>query len=170
MPYIRKLPNDNSFYWFARSWYLTFCRFTQDTGSGMTLYVILIYAINFQVSIDGGGQTQYQFDGVCDPTASSCAFVYNFTAYNTQSLQPGDHTLDLKLLNATGINANQNLTLFQFQYAVVNETDAFPTQAISLTSTPSTVAARTSTTSTAAPYTSTTSTATPPSPAPSTAQ
>jgi hypothetical protein len=116
--------------------------------------------MNFQVSIDGGVQTQYQINGICDPTASSCTFIYNFTAYNIQSLQSGNHSLDLTLLNATGINAAGNVTVFPFEYAVVNETDAFPTQAISSTSAPSTVAAHTPTISTVAP----------PSPAPSTAQ
>jgi hypothetical protein len=89
---------------------------------------VLINAINFQVSIDGGGQTQYQFDG-----NSNDEFTYNFSAYNIQSLQSGNHTLDLTLLNATGSNSYFNYTIFDFNYAVVNETDAFPTQVTSST-------------------------------------
>jgi hypothetical protein len=134
------------------------------------VYVILIYAINFQVSIDGGGQTQFQFDGVCDPAASSCSPTYGFVIYNIQSLQSGTHTLDLTLLNPTGTDGAA-VTAFYFDYAAVNETDAFPTQATSSTafaSILSTVPA--STPSSAAAYTPTTSTVAPPSPAPSATQ
>jgi hypothetical protein len=138
--------------------------------------VLLVSAINFQVSIDGGAQTQYQFNGVCDPTASSCNPTYNFTAYDIQSLQSGNHTLDLTLLDATGTDANgvnASLTIFDFDYAAVNETDAFTIQTISSTvptSTPSTAAAHIPTTSTAAAHTPTASTTAPPLLAPSPAQ
>jgi hypothetical protein len=111
--------------------------------------------VGFQVSIDGGAQTQFQIDGNANDD-----IAYNFSAYNIQSLQSGNHTLDLILLNATGSNSYFNYAIFDFNYAVVNETDAFPTQVTSSTSTPSTAAAHTPTASTAAP----------PSPAPSTAQ
>jgi hypothetical protein len=79
-----------------------------------------------------------------------------------QSLQSGDHTLNLTLLTATGTDSPfvTVYDVFDFDYAVVNETDAFPTQTISSTSTISTTAAHTPTASTAAP----------PSPAPSAAQ
>jgi hypothetical protein len=139
-------------------------------GSGITLYVGLTYAMGFQVSIDGGAETQFQFDGMCDPT--DCEGTYNFTAYDIQSLQSGNHTLDLTLLNATGTDTfyNDNYdTDFNFDYAAVNETDAFPTRATSSTvptSTPSTAPASTS--SSAAAHTPTTSTAAAPLPAPST--
>jgi hypothetical protein len=105
--------------------------------------------MNFQVSIDGGPQTQYQINDMCDPT--DCYDTFNFSAYNIQSLQSGNHTLDLTLLNATGVNNDENYTDFFFDYAMVNETHAFPTQVISSTSTPSTAAAHTPITSTAAP-------------------
>jgi hypothetical protein len=122
--------------------------------------VLLAWAIGFQVGIDGGVQTQYQFNGVCD---SSCNPTYNFTAYSIQSLQSGNHTLDLTLLTATGVNVginnDENYTAFYFDHAVVNETHAFSIQAISSTSTTSTAAAHTPITSTAAPPSSTHSTA-----------
>jgi hypothetical protein len=95
--------------------------------------VELEYAINFQVSIDGSAQTPFQFDGVCAPAAPSCNPTFNFTIYDIQSLQSGNHTLDLTLLNATGSNSSSNYTFFYFDYAVVNETDAFPTQVTSST-------------------------------------
>jgi hypothetical protein len=176
MHYARKLPDDNTFYRFARSWYHTFCCLPQDTGSGITLYAILQFAIGFQVSIDGGVQTPVQINGVCP----SCNPTYNFTAYDIQSLDSGSHALNLTLLNATGVNADENFSIFKFDYAVVNET---PTQTFSSTvptSTPSAAAAHTLTTSTAAAqaptastavaHAPTTSTAAPPSPAASTAQ
>jgi hypothetical protein len=81
--------------------------------------------MNFQVSIDGGPQTQYQIDGMCD----GCNATYNFTAYNVQSLQNGSHTLDLTLLNATGENripVGPGRTMFYFDFAAV---DALPIQA-----------------------------------------
>jgi hypothetical protein len=84
--------------------------------------------MNFQVSIDGGLQTQYQIDGMCD----GCNATYNFTAYNVQSLQNGSHTLDLTLLNATGENripVGPGRTMFYFDFAAV---DALPIQAIQL--------------------------------------
>jgi hypothetical protein len=90
--------------------------------------------MNFQVSIDGGAPSPYQFDGVC----GTCNTTYNFTAYNTQSLPFGTHTLDLTLLNATGSNSG---TLFNFNYAVVNETNAFPTQPTSIAPTSTTAPA-----------------------------
>jgi hypothetical protein len=115
--------------------------------------------MGFQVSIDEGVQTQFQFNGVCDSDVN-CNIAYNFTAYNIQSLHSGNHTLDLTLLNATGSNTFGDYTIFYddysvfyFEYAVVNETDTFPTPTISST-------APTSTTSTTAPT----------SPAPSTTQ
>jgi hypothetical protein len=87
--------------------------------------------MNFQVSIDGSAQTQFQFNGVC----VTCDWIYNFTAYNIQWLDSGNHTLDLTLLNAIGSDAFGNSTTFYFDYAAVNETDAFSTQATSSTST-----------------------------------
>jgi hypothetical protein len=141
--------------------------------------------MNFLVSIDGGAQTPYQFDGICE----TCNVTF-FAAYDIQSLQYGDHTLSVTLLDATGINAQGNYTAFYFNDAIVNEADTFLTQTISstvATGTPSSVAtytssaaahtstissaaAHTSTTSTAAAHISTTSTAAPPSSAPSTSQ
>jgi hypothetical protein len=134
------------------------------------VYVTLVFAINFQVSIDGGVQTQFHFDGVCDPTISSCNPTYGFVAYNIQSLHSGTHTLDLTLLDPTSTDGAA-FTTFYFDYATVNETDAFLTQVTSstvFTSIPSTVPAGTP--SSAAAYTSTTSTVASPSPARSTAQ
>jgi hypothetical protein len=112
--------------------------------------VVLTWAVSFQVSIDGGIQTQSQLNGVCKSTVSICstALAPNFLAYDIQSLQSGNHTLNLTLLNATDINADGNYTVFAFNYGVVNEADAFPTQTISSNSTPSTVAAHTPTIST----------------------
>jgi hypothetical protein len=126
------------------------------------MYVVLIKAINFQVSIDGGAETQFQFDGsgTCQELGGlDCPTKYNFTVYN-ESLPFGSHILDLTLLNATGSYSDGNYTSFQFDYAVVNETDAFPTQATSS-------AVSTSIPSSAAVHTSTVA---PPSPAPSPAQ
>jgi hypothetical protein len=103
--------------------------------------------MNFQVSIDGGPQTQFQFDGVCP----GCVPTYNFTAYDIQSLHSANHTLVLALVNATGTNS-VGLTPFYFDYAAVNETEAFPTQATSSTAptgNPSTPIAHTGTPSVA---------------------
>jgi hypothetical protein len=80
--------------------------------------------MNFQVGINRGVQTQFQFNEVCGtPNAA-----HNFTVYNIQSLHSGNHTLDLTLLNATGVNSIGS-TIFNFNYAVVDET----TQATSST-------------------------------------
>jgi hypothetical protein len=104
--------------------------------------VVLDWAMNFQVSIDGGPQTQFQFNGVC----TSCAKTFNFSVYDNQSLLPGSHTLSLTLLNATGTNRfpsigdDTNLTVFYFDYAVINGTNSM---------------AQTPTTSTTPPATST---------------
>jgi hypothetical protein len=85
--------------------------------------VVLIWAINFQVSIDGGAQAQYHFDGPC----GDC-HTFNISVYDNQSLQFGSHTLVLTLLNATGINRalypNENSTDFSFDYAVVTSPTA----------------------------------------------
>jgi hypothetical protein len=59
--------------------------------------------------------------------------MYNFPAYDIQSLQYGTHTLALTLLSATGTNAMGTSTLFDLDYAVVDEADASPTQATSST-------------------------------------
>jgi hypothetical protein len=128
--------------------------------------VVLASAMNFQVSVDGGSQTQFQFDGVC----SGCSLTYYFIAYNIQSLQLGTHSLDLTLLDATGTNSVPGgLTSFSFQYAAINETDAFPTQTTSSTvptSAPSSQAtsltAAHATTASATPPAHTTTISTPP--------
>jgi hypothetical protein len=96
----------------------------EGTGSGVTLYVALGPAINFQVSVDGGPQSRFHFDGAC---LSSCGWRYNFPAYDVQGLQYGNHNVKFTLLDATGFNASSSrTTTIWFDRAVVNEANVNP--------------------------------------------
>ena len=91
----------------------------EGIGSGVTLYVALGPAIDFQVSVDGGPQSQFHFDGAC---LSSCGWRYNFSAYDVQGLQFGNHNVEFTLLDATALNASSTgTTTIWFDRAVVNE-------------------------------------------------
>jgi hypothetical protein len=136
------------------------------------VYVDPEYAMNFQVSIDGGASSQYQFDGQldgCPAIAGAACLLFNLTAYGIQSLPAGTHTLGLTLLNATGLYPfGPNLTFFAFNYATVNETNVSPIQPTSLTAPTSTTL--TQPTSSTSAHTSTASTPVPTPPVHSTVQ
>ncbi|KAF8338366.1 hypothetical protein F5887DRAFT_517091 [Amanita rubescens] len=87
------------------------------TGTGITLYMTLVYTTNFTVNIDGGIPIQFLF---VQPSNSSA--LYNFTVYNQQSLQFGNHNLDLMLLDTNETGDGAHNSNFLFDYAEVNDT------------------------------------------------
>ncbi len=74
-----------------------------------------LYTTNFTVSIDGSTPIRFLF---VQPSSIS----YNFTAYNQQSLQFGNHNLDLMLLDANETSDGAHNSNFLFDYADINDT------------------------------------------------
>ena len=87
--------------------------FTQGTGSGITLFAVLLMAVDFQITIDGSNST-------------NLSYMYNVSIYDKQNLNPGPHVLELTLLNATGSNADHlDRSCIYVDYAVINETSLY---------------------------------------------
>ena len=104
-------------------------------------------AIKLNVSVDGGTQTTYHFDGVWNCCNSTFPAAYNFPIYDITSLSPGGHALLLTLLDCElGYECTRpsgQYSILFFDYAAVNnETNPYPTSTTSASSTnPSTTAA-----------------------------
>jgi len=74
-----------------------------------------LYTSNFTVSIDGSTPIRFLF-------VQPSVVVYNFTAYNQQSLPFGNHNLDLMLLDANETSDSAHNSNFLFDYAEINDT------------------------------------------------
>src|SRR6266550_9158420 len=97
-----------------------------------------LYTTNFTVSIDGSTPIRFLF---VQPSSIS----YNFTAYNQQSLQFGNHNLDLMLLDANETSDGAHNSNFLFDYADINDTGTPSTGATPSTSTTPSTGAMSST-------------------------
>src|ERR1700722_3536353 len=75
----------------------------------------LLYTTNFTVSIDGSTPIRFLF--IQPPSV-----LYNFTAYDQQSLQFGHHNLDLMLLDANETADSAHNSNFLFDYVIINDT------------------------------------------------
>jgi hypothetical protein len=106
--------------------YVPLQKLTQGIGSGITLYMTFEYISNFTVSIDNSTPIQFLF------YRSGLPALYNFTAYDQQSLQFGNHNLDLKQLDTNETGDSAHNSNFLFDYAVINEMEPFPNATSSL--------------------------------------
>ena len=96
--------------------YVPLQQLTQGVGSGITLYMTFLYISNFTVSVDKSAPIHFLF------YRTSAHALYNFTAYDNQFLQFGNHNLDLVQLDTNETLDSANNSNFLFDYAVINET------------------------------------------------
>jgi hypothetical protein len=102
--------------------YIPLQQLTQGIGSGITLYMVFLYISNFTVSVDNSTPIHFLFY----PLGPDVTAVYNFTAYDEQFLQFGNHKLDLKQLDTNETGDSAHNSNFLFDYAVINDTKPFP--------------------------------------------
>lgn len=88
-------------------------------GSGIALYAMVIFAITFTATIDGGTQTLHHFDGVWNCCNATIQPAYNFTIYDVTTLPLGGHTLLVTVLDSVGNNGGGSFSRFYFDYALV---------------------------------------------------
>jgi hypothetical protein len=100
--------------------YVPLQQLTQCVGSGITLYMTFLYISNFTVSVDNSTPVQFLFYQLGPPAS------YNFSAYDKQFLQFGNHNLDLMQLDTNETGDSDHNSNFLFDYAVINETMPFP--------------------------------------------
>src|ERR1700722_11915765 len=98
-----------------------------DIGSGITLYMTLVYTTNFTVSIDGSIPMEFFFN-------APPGIIFNFTAYDQQTLQFGNHNLDLMLQDTNETADAAHNSNFLFDYASIYETMPSPGGTTSLVS------------------------------------
>lgn len=98
------------------------------SGSGITLYALLEYALSMATSIDGKTPTIQAFDGVSGCCTSLIQPAYNFSFFDVQQLPYGDHSLNITLMNVTSGNRASvvlpSQSYLRFDYAAVNQTNA----------------------------------------------
>jgi hypothetical protein len=115
-------------------------------GTGITLYAVVIWAITFTASLDGGPQILQHFDGVWNCCDASIQPAYNFPIYDSEGLIPGNHNLVITLVDTTQGFTTDALTSLLFDYAIVHDDTANLTSSIGPTSShnpdPSTPASR----------------------------
>src|SRR3984957_13547407 len=90
-----------------------------DIGSGITLYMTLVYTTNFTVSIDGSIPMEFFFN-------APPGIIFNFTAYDQQTLQFGNHNLDLMLQDTNETADAAHNSNFLCDYASIYETMPSP--------------------------------------------
>jgi hypothetical protein len=67
----------------------------QFSGSGITLYAVVVNALTFTVGVDGGSPATHHFDGVWNCCLPPIQPAYNFTIYDIQSLPLDNHILNV---------------------------------------------------------------------------
>jgi hypothetical protein len=93
------------------------------SGSGITVYIAIGYALTVNISIDEIPVSQVHFDGVYGCCTTTVRPVYNLTLYDVQFLPLGNHALTLRLLDTSGYLYNGAGSVFVFDYAVITGTD-----------------------------------------------
>jgi hypothetical protein len=78
------------------------------------------YTSSFNVSVDNSTPIQFFLYRSGSPP------LYNFTAYDEQFLQSGNHILDLMELDTNDTADSPHNSNFLFDFVVINETMPFP--------------------------------------------
>lgn len=91
-------------------------------GSGITIYVVLRSSIHIGINLDGALASTFKWvdDNTClHATSPGC---FNYPIYSAQSLEYGDHNVELSMLTVDPSAKNLSYSDFYFDYATVNET------------------------------------------------